>query len=159
MSGKYHGYPKYKDASVEWLGMTPAHWIETSLKRYCRVTDGSHHSPKIQSSGKPFVSVTDVGVNNINFEDSKKITDEDYLRLAQEGCKPSKGDVLLTKDGTIGRAAIVKENFPDFVILSSLGLLTPSEKLSNFFLYYYLVSGINIDQMNSMIHGSALRRM
>ena len=48
---------------------------------------------------------------------------------------------------------------PDFVILSSLGLLTPSRKLVNKYLYYYLISGINIDQMNSVIHGSALRRM
>jgi type I restriction enzyme S subunit len=159
MTGKYRGYIEYKVASVNWLETIPAHWIETSLKRYCRVTDGSHHSPKIQNSGMPFVSVTDVGVNYINFEDSKKITHEDYLRLAQDGCKPSVGDVLLTKDGTIGRAAIVIEEFPDFVILSSLGLLTPNKKLSNVFLYYYLVSGINIDQMNSIIHGSALKRM
>ena len=159
MSGKYHGYPEYKDASVQWMGSIPSHWIETSLKRYCRVTDGSHHSPKIQSDGMPFVSVTDVGVNNINFEDSKKITHEDYLRLVQEGCRPKVGDVLLTKDGTIGRAAIVAEDFPEFVILSSLGLLTPKEELSNVFLYYYLISGVNVDQMNSLIHGSALRRM
>lgn len=159
MAGQYHGYPTYKKATVEWLGAIPTHWVETALKRYCRVTDGSHHSPKIQSTGMPFVSVTDVGVNDINFEDSKKITRDDYFRLAQDGCKPNVGDVLLTKDGTIGRAAIVVEDYPDFVILSSLGLLTPTNKLLNTFLYYYLVSGINIDQMNSMIHGSALKRM
>jgi len=159
MGGKYHGYPEYKGASVQWLDSLPSHWIETSLKRYCRVTDGSHHSPKIQSDGKPFVSVTDVGVNDINFEESKKISHEDYLRLVQEGCKPKVGDVLLTKDGTIGRAAIVAKGFPEFVILSSLGLLTPKQELTNIFLYYYLISGINVDQMNSLIHGSALRRM
>jgi type I restriction enzyme S subunit len=141
------------------MGYIPSHWVETSLKRYCDVTDGSHHSPKVRSSGIPFISVTDVGTNDINFADSKKISYDDYIRLAQEGCKPKTGDVLLTKDGTIGRAAIVKESFPDFVILSSLGLLSPSSNLSNNFLYYYLVSGINVDQMNSLIHGSALRRM
>ncbi len=159
MSGKYHGYPEYKESSVKWLGGIPTHWVETALKRYCKITDGSHHSPKVRSSGMPFVSVTDVGINDINFEDSKKIAQEDYLRLVQEGCKPNIGDVLLTKDGTIGRAAIVTKDFPDFVILSSLGLLTPTKKLSKIFLYYYLVSGVNIDQMNSLIHGSALRRM
>ena len=159
LSGKYKAYSKYKDSGVEWLGLLPINWVNTSVKRYCSVTDGSHHSPKTQSSGMPFVSVTDVGVNEINFEDSKKITHEDYLRLVQEGCKPNEGDVLLTKDGTIGRAVIVTEDFSDFVILSSLGLLTPTKKLFNIFLYYYLISGVNVDQMNSMIHGSALRRM
>lgn len=159
MNNRYKAYPEYKDSGVEWLGDIPSHWIQTLLKRYCVVTDGSHHSPKIQSIGLPFISVTDVGVNKINFEDSKKISNDDYLRLVNEGCKPKVGDILLTKDGTIGRAAIVKNRYPDFVILSSLGLLSPLRMLANRFLYYYLISGINIDQMNSLIHGSALRRM
>lgn len=103
--------------------------------------------------------MTDVGENSINFENSKKISVDNYVRLVREGCKPKVGDVLLTKDGTIGRACIVKKDMPGFVILSSLGLLTPSKLVSETYLYYYLVSGINIDQMNSLIHGSALRRM
>ncbi|EPA8592119.1 restriction endonuclease subunit S [Vibrio parahaemolyticus] len=157
--GKYQAYPEYKDSGVEWLGEIPSFWRCTRLKRYCKVTDGSHHSPKIEADGYPFISVTDVGLNSINFSDAKRISQKDYRRLVKEGCKPSIGDVLLTKDGTIGRACIVKEDMPDFVILSSLGLLTPKEDIVNSYLYYYLVSGINVDQMNSMIHGSALRRM
>ena len=156
---KYQQYAEYKDSGVEWLGEIPRDWMATELKRNCKVTDGSHHSPAIEVEGLPFISVTDVGVNKINFIDSKKISDQSFERLVKEGCKPSVGDVLLTKDGTIGRACIVTEQMPDFVILSSLGLLTPSRKLVNKYLYYYLISGINIDQMNSVIHGSALRRM
>lgn len=156
---KYKQYAEYKDSGVEWLGEIPRNWMATELKRNCKVTDGSHHSPVIEIEGLPFVSVTDVGVNEINFIDSKKISDQSFEQLVREGCKPSVGDVLLTKDGTIGRACIVTEEMPDFVILSSLGLLTPSKKLINKYLYYYLISGINIDQMNSVIHGSALRRM
>ncbi|WP_419833562.1 restriction endonuclease subunit S [Endozoicomonas atrinae] len=156
---KYGAYPEYKDSGVEWLGSIPESWVCTSLKRYCEVTDGSHHSPKIRESGLPFISVTDVGNDAIDFENCKKISESDFSRLVQEGCRPSVGDVLLTKDGTIGRAALVKEEYPSFVILSSLGLLTPTRKLLNTYLYYYLISGINIDQMNSLIHGSALRRM
>lgn len=156
---KYQQYDEYKDSGIEWLGEIPKDWMATELKRNCKVTDGSHHSPAIEVEGLPFVSVTDVGVNKINFIDSKKISDQSFERLVKEGCKPSVGDVLLTKDGTIGRACLVTEQMPDFVILSSLGLLTPSKKLVNKYLYYYLISGINIDQMNSVIHGSALRRM
>ena len=156
---KYEKYVKYKNSEVEWLGDIPSHWTATALKRYAIITDGSHHSPKIESEGFPFVSVTDVGINNINFVDAKKITENDYLRLVKEGCKPAVNDVLLTKDGTIGRACLVTEDMPDFVILSSLGLITPNTQISSHFLYYYLVSGINVDQMNSVIHGSALKRM
>ena len=150
---------EFKDSGVAWLGEIPEGWNISLLKRYCKITDGSHHSPKIQDSGYPFISVTDVGHNTIDFENCKKISDVDFHRLIREGCKPGVGDVLLTKDGTIGRAAIVKREYPMFVILSSLGLLTPNSKLHNHYLYYYLISGYNIDQMNSMIHGSALKRM
>lgn len=159
MTGKYSAYPEYKKSGIEWLNCIPEHWIASELKRYCNVTDGSHHSPSIQVEGYPFISVTDVGENEIDFENCKRITKSDYKRLVKEGCKPHIGDVLLTKDGTIGRATIVTEEDADFVILSSLGLLSPTSSLSNRFLYYYLVSGRNVDQMNSMIHGSALKRM
>ena len=160
LSGKkYKAYPEYKKSGVKWLGEIPSDWNTSKLKRYCQVTDGSHHSPKIEVDGKPFISVTDVGENSINFENSKKISVDNYIRLVSEGCKPEVGDVLLTKDGTIGRACVVQKDMPEFVILSSLGLLTPSKLVSEIYLYYYLISGINIDQMNSLIHGSALRRM
>lgn len=148
-----------RPSSVEWLGNIPESWTITLLKRYCSVTDGSHHSPSIEETGKPFVSVTDVGDDIIDFKNCKKISVKNYDQLVREGCKPKPGELLLTKDGTIGRAAIVKEQYPNFVILSSLGLLSPSNKFLNTYLYYYLISGINIDQMNSMIHGSALKRM
>lgn len=159
MVGKYKAYPEYKDSGVGWLGNIPKHWETNKTKWYCKVTDGSHHSPDIQLEGYPFISVTDVGENKIDFCNAKKISKSDYYRLVREGCKPSVGDILLTKDGTIGRACLVNVSMPDFVILSSLGLLTPKQQVLNKFLYYYLISGINIDQMNSMIHGSALRRM
>ncbi len=150
---------KFKDSGVEWLGEVPEHWDVSLLKRYCKVTDGSHHSPSVQDEGLPFISVTDVGHNTIDFKNCKKILSKDFKQLVSEGCSPKTGDILLTKDGTIGRAAIVNERYPSFVILSSLGLLTPCSKMQNKYLYYYLISGINIDQMNSMIHGSALKRM
>ncbi|MDW5287023.1 restriction endonuclease subunit S [Alteromonas macleodii] len=156
---KYFPYNEYKQTEVDWLGVIPVHWDSVKLKFYCKVTDGSHHSPKIESSGYPFISVSDVGMNSIDFENAKRISEIDYRRLVSEGCKPVSDDLLLTKDGTIGRACIVTDDMEDFVILSSLGLLSPSDKFSNRYLYYYLISNINVDQMNSMIHGSALRRM
>lgn len=159
MVGKYRAYSKYKPSAIMFLGNVPSHWPVTLLKRYCNITDGSHHSPAIKERGKPFVSVTDIGQNAIDFKNCKKISVDDYNRLVREGCKPNPGEILLTKDGTIGRAAIVNEKHPDFVILSSLGLLAPQKKFYNQFLYYFLISGINVDQMNSLIHGSALKRM
>lgn len=148
-----------KDSGIEWLGKIPEHWEVSLLKRFCKVTDGSHYSPKTQEIGLPYVSVKDVGENSIDLINCKKISVEDFDALTKNGCKPKDGDILLTKDGTIGRAAIVTSEHDPFVILSSLGLITPNEKLIAKYLYYYLISGLNIDQMYSFIHGSALTRL
>ena len=154
-----NAYPKYKDSGVEWLGEIPEHWQATLIKYYNKVTDGSHFSPKSIENGLPYVSVKDVGQNTIDLINCKKIYSDDFTNLKKNGCSPKTGDVILTKDGTIGRAAVITKQYNDFVILSSLGLLTPSKKVDSFFLYFYLTSGFNIDQMYSFIHGSALTRL
>jgi type I restriction enzyme S subunit len=148
-----------KDSGVEWLREIPEHSAYSLIKRYCKVTDGSHFSPKATEFELPYVSVKDVGENTIDLINCKKISNEDFKILERNGCRPNVGDILLTKDGTIGRAAIVTEDYEPFVILSSLGLITPNKKLDAKYLYYYLISGINIDQMYSFIHGSALTRL
>jgi type I restriction enzyme S subunit len=151
-------YPKYKDSGIEWIGEIPEHWLHSKLKLYCdKITDGSHFSPASQDEGFPYVSVKDVGQNAIDTINCKKISKEDFDELERNGCRPIQGDILLTKDGTIGRAAIVEEN--DFVILSSLGLIRPNKKFDNRFLRFYLISELNVDQMLSYIHGSALKRL
>jgi len=152
-------YPKYKDSGVEWLGEIPEGWDCSLVKRYCKVTDGSHYSPKTALEGRPYISVKDVTEKGINFKDCKKISEEDFEQLKKNGCSPRVGDVLLTKDGTIGRGVIVKEEYPKFVALSSLGLLTPSSRLGSHYLLFYLLSGLNIEQMLRTIHGSALTRL
>lgn len=92
-------------------------------------------------------------------QNCKKIDQEDFDDLVKNGCQPQINDVLLTKDGTIGRAAIVKEN-NDFVALSSLGIITPDlAKINSEYLRLFLISGINVNQMFSMIAGAALTRL
>lgn len=149
-----------KDSGIEWLGEIPEEWEVTYLKRFCqKITDGSHHSPATQLEGRNYVSVKDVDqFGNIDLINCKKIDQDDFDSLVRNGCQPMYRDVLLTKDGTIGRAAVVENN--DFVILSSLGLITPkTDKLNPYYLRYFLISSLNVKQMFSMIAGAALTRL
>lgn len=149
-----------KDSGIEWLGEIPAHWEIGKLKFFCDlITDGSHFSPLSLESGRRYISVKDVKDNFIDFENCKYISDEDFVSLEKNGCRPFKNDILLTKDGTIGRASIVGED-NDFVILSSLAIIRA--KTDFFYAEYlkeFLVSNINIDQMISGLQGSALTRI
>jgi type I restriction enzyme, S subunit len=150
---------KMKDSGIEWLGEVPAHWDVSFVKRFSQITDGSHFSPQTQDIGLPYVSVKDVGINQIDLANCKRISEDDFNVLIKNGCMPKVGDVLLTKDGTIGRAAVVYQTYAPFVVLSSLGIISPGHKILPDYLYFYLISGINIDQMYSLIHGSALTRL
>jgi type I restriction enzyme S subunit len=152
---------KLKDSGVEWIGEIPEGWTITLLKRFChKITDGSHHSPQTQFEGRNYISVKDVDSDgNINLINCKKINEKDFKELVRNGSQPKINDILLTKDGTIGRAAIVDKN-NDFVALSSLGIITPDLKLVlPQYLSLYLTSEINVSQMFSLIAGSALTRL
>jgi len=149
-----------KDSGVEWIGEIPIRWVISKLKWFSsHITDGSHFSPVTTDEGKYYVTVSDVTKNNdINFENCKKISDESFDKLQRDGCQPNISDVLITKDGTIGRGLVAERN--DYVILSSLGLIrTDYSKVNPYYLLYYLLSGICVDQMYSHIRGSGITRL
>ncbi|MGY5253194.1 restriction endonuclease subunit S [Sphingobacterium spiritivorum] len=151
---------KFKDSGVEWIGEVPEHWKVSFIKRFSyNITDGSHSSPETTHEGKNYVSVKDVNDSGeIDLVSCKKISNKDFKLLVRNGCQPKLNDLLLTKDGTIGRAAVVSEN--DFVILSSLGLITPNSKILNpYFLRYHFISPHTVENMYSLIAGSALTRL
>jgi type I restriction enzyme S subunit len=137
------------------------HCLKSPLKFFCKmITDGSHFSPNILTEGMNYVSVTDVGKNDdLDLDNCKKISEYDFKALERNGCRPIKNDILLTKDGTIGRAFLVKDR-TDFVALSSLGIIRPNlRKVNPYLLRYLLISPNCVSQMFSKIQGSALTRL
>lgn len=150
-------YENYKDSGLEWLGMVPEHWKIMKMKYICNVTDGTHFSPATISEGKPYITVSNVKDDFIDIESAGRISIADFNELVKQGCQPKTGDVLLAKDGTVGRSAIVKDN--DYVVLSSLGILSPNDNLTSSYLKYMLDSSTLQEQMNEAMAGSALRRI
>lgn len=149
---------EYKDSGIEWIGQIPKEWEVRSVKRLCHnITDGSHFSPVTQNEGKPYITVGNVYNDKIHIEEAAKISNEDFEVLVANGCQPEKGAVLLAKDGTVGRTAIVEQN--DYVVLSSLGILSPSDSIIPKYLKYLLDSDSLQAQMQLAMAGSALRRI
>lgn len=150
---------KLKDSGIEWIGKIPEGWNVKKLKYLCcTITDGSHFSPETTQEGKPYITVSDVYNDKIHYEEAAKISEEDFFILERNGCRPPKGAVLLSKDGTVGRTAIVSDN--DYVVLSSLGILVPNLNVINSsYLKYLLDSPYLQEQMKLSMAGSALRRI
>lgn len=117
----------------------PKGWRVENLGSLCtEVTDGSHFSPKEDIEGsKRIATVGDMGLFDIDPQSCKRISDADYDRLVHDGCKPEKGNVLLSKDGTMGVTHFFNGQ-DNLVLLSSIAILRLNEELPPSYLYYYL---------------------
>ena len=71
-----------------------------------RITDGAHVSPETEGGTHDFVSTKDVTEEGIDFVGSLKTSPASYDFLVRNGCKPEPGDVLFSKDGTVGRTVV-----------------------------------------------------
>jgi len=118
----------------------PTEWDMDVLHNLCNlINDGTHFTPRYLEIGVPFLRVTDVQENAINFEGLKFISEEEHTLLSKR-CKPEKGDLLLSKNGSIGISKIVDWDW-EFSIFVSLALIKPIKSLLDVkFLQYYLDS-------------------
>lgn len=138
----------------------PDGWHSKTLSEVCDlITDGSHFSPKTQDSGYPYITVRDLSEKGINFDNCKFISQESFDELEKNGCRPKCGDVLFSKDGTVGKVAQVSDD-TKFVVLSSLAILRPNtDFLTSKFLKYALKSPVLLENALGMKTGTALRRV
>nr|WP_315246686.1 restriction endonuclease subunit S [uncultured Flavobacterium sp.] len=124
-----------------------------------KITDGSHFSPKSQAKGMPYITVKDIKNDLIDFVNCKKIDKESFDVLKKNGCSPLMNDILFSKDGTVGKVAL-NNNKEEFVVLSSLAIITPNLNLVSVkYLYYYLKSDIFLNQALSSKKGVAIKRI
>ena len=100
-------------------------WPMVELGEVCdKITDGTHRTPTYIETGIPFLRVTDITQNN---GDKKFISKEEHEELIKR-CKPEKGDILYSKNGTIGIAKLIDWDY-EFSIFVSLALLKANKKL------------------------------
>lgn len=102
----------------------PEGWKWVRLAEVCKqISDGTHKTPNYVTEGVPFVSVKDISSGYMDFSNTKFITDEEHQVLCSR-CKPEKGDVLICRIGTLGKALTIDVD-REFSIFVSLGLIKP----------------------------------
>jgi type I restriction enzyme S subunit len=149
-----------KDSGVEWLGEVPEGWKVCLIKYYMSlITDGAHISPETEDGIYGFISTKDIDIKGINFDDCLKTSQNNYDYLVKTGCQPQCGDILFSKDGTIGRCTVV-ENDRNFVVASSLIILKPNKEiLKSHFFRYFSSSKYFLEQVNAFVRGAGLPRL
>jgi type I restriction enzyme S subunit len=136
--------PPYEEAPELYkkteLGWVPKEWTMAKLSNLCDlIIDGTHFTPNYQDIGIPFLRVTDVQTDEIDFSRLRFISRMEHDILVKRA-KPVRGDILYSKNGTVGIPKIVTWDW-EFSIFVSLALIKPKHhKILVDFLCEYLRS-------------------
>lgn len=113
-------------ALAERLPEIPSSWTWTSVDSLAsKVVDGVHKKPDYKESGVPFITVKNLTADNeISFTDTKFVSIEDHKEFYKRA-NPEMGDILISKDGTLGVVRQIKTN-TEFSIFVSVALVKPA---------------------------------
>lgn len=106
----------------------------------------------------PFmVTAKDINHGRILYSQARFTSWDAFNNLLTDKSRPEIGDVLVTKDGTLGRIAVVDR--PDVCINQSVALLRPSARLRSRFLKYLLEEPKNFARMLGDADGSTIKHI
>ena len=134
---------KMKDSGIEWLGMIPKHWGLVKLKNKAKVNGRigfrGYTTADLVPKGQGAYTIGGKHITNcvIDLSNPDFISWDKYYESPEIMVK--KGDIFMAQRGSLGKAALVREDIGDATINPSLVLLN-SIAMNEVFLYYYLVS-------------------
>ncbi|ASF27974.1 MULTISPECIES: restriction endonuclease subunit S [Bacillus amyloliquefaciens group] len=153
---------KMKDSGVEWIGEIPEHWEVTKIK-YTTYVKGrigwqGLKSDEFIDEGPFLVTGTDFTQGFVNWDTCYHISEERYNEAPP--IQLQENDLLITKDGTIGKLAIVKE-MPYKAILNSGVFVTRPfhNKYLSKYMYWLLSSTIFDKYIKFMETGSTIKHL
>lgn len=151
-----------KDSGVEWLGMIPKEWGTSKIK-YSTYVKGrigwqGLKSDEFIDEGAFLVTGTDFKDNKINWYTCYHVSEERYHEAKPIQLKNN--DLLITKDGTIGKIAIV-ENCPEQAVLNSGVFVTRciNNEYITRFMFYMLTSKVFDTYIDITKTGSTIQHL
>lgn len=118
----------------------PKGWEEKKLDDVCElITCGVAARPIYVDIGIPFLSAKNVKNGKIIFEGYNCVSEKTHKELTKNN-KPQIGDILYTRVGSYGEAAVIEENIEFSVFVSLTLIKTKKNILNSYFLKYYLNS-------------------
>jgi type I restriction enzyme, S subunit len=130
-------------------------WKEKKLEDVTDlITCGVAKRPQYVDDGIPFLSAKNVKKGKVIWADHKYISLKTHHELTRNN-KPERGDILYTRVGSYGEAAIIDKDI-EFSIFVSLTLIKLKPEIINAYLKYYLNSSYIKDLAKRSISGSGV---
>lgn len=151
-----------KESGIEWMGEIPKHWTITKIK-YTTYVKGrigwqGLRSEEFIDDGPYLVTGTDFDNGLINWNGCYHISENRYNEALPIQLKED--DLLITKDGTIGKIAMVKE-MPDKAILNSGIFVTRPlrNQYHNNYMFWNLKSSSFSEYIKLLETGSTIKHL
>ena len=108
---------------------------QASVSSVCtHVTDGDHMPPPKAASGIPFIMISNIDGNRIDFSDTAFVG-RDYYENIDSKRRPQVGDVLYSVTGSFGIPVLVDFE-KEFCFQRHIALLRPNDSILSRYLYY-----------------------
>lgn len=122
------------------------------------VIDGPHVTPVYVSSGIPFITVRNIVNRRLDFLNTSFITEADHQTFSSRG-KVEVGDILYSKDGTLGIPCLVDDarEFSFFVSVALIKLLR--DMADPQYVAFALESPQALQQVELLAAGAGLKHM
>jgi type I restriction enzyme, S subunit len=149
--------PGYKQTEV---GLIPQEWDAGGLGRFWSVTDCKHVTAAFASSGFPIASIKEVQSRFVDLTTAKQTTRGFYNLLTEGGRKPHPGDLIVSRNATVGEIAQVMESHPPFAMGQDVCLLRKKfSDHSTEYLQAIFQSPIVLNQLSNLMVGSTFKRV
>ena len=139
-------------------GLPPEGWTLATIEEICSlITYGFTNPMPTTDRGIYMVTAKDVRDGKIDKGTARFTSVEAYETLLTDKSRPRRNDILVTKDGTLGRSAVVGEE--TICINQSVALLRPSDEKNAHFLQLLLSSPQYQETMLEESGGSAVKHI
>ena len=119
------------------------------------ITDGEHGSVIDDPNGEYYLlSNKNIVSGNIKIDNKDRIISKESFEKINKRTKLSKGDIVISTVGILGKSAIIKD-FVNYDFQRSVGIIKPNLKLlNNEYLYYYLNTKFVRKRINDLSKGA-----
>ncbi|WP_341936545.1 restriction endonuclease subunit S [Marinimicrobium sp. C2-29] len=144
----------YKESPQGWI---PREWEFKPLMNFLVRTTYGFTSPMPTTEEGPWmVTAADVSDGSINYTTARK-TSTRAFDLLSEKSKPKIGDVLITKDGTLGRVAVVDSD--NVCVNQSVAVMQPLPDTDADYIQTYLRSPVGQERILADAGGSTIKHI
>jgi len=133
-------------------------WEMKSLGSFSKVGDIDHKMPSSTAHGIPYIMTGDFfGMNDIDYENAKKISIEDYEQLSKK-IKPELGDIIIARYASVGAVRYIQTTLK-FLASYSCAVIKCNKLEDSRYIYYALQSDVIQSQIRLEINTSSQKNI